>query len=125
MSVKRDEAVEHGNADLKLGNLTTEVSSHGALAQQLHMMRLCLDATPAVISAPFMDGSRVTRVFVAFRRLVGCGHLFGVEIAARRPRALMKLRVSPWIPINGMRIEDAPVRTGYPGDVLAAALAAG
>ena len=49
---ERGEAVEHGNADLELGDLTIEVPGHEALAQQLHTMHLRLDAASAVISAP-------------------------------------------------------------------------
>ena len=36
------------------------------------------------------------------RRLVGCGHVFGVSSAVS-PRALMKVRVRPRVPINGTR----------------------
>jgi hypothetical protein len=44
-------------------------------------------------------------LFVAFRLLVGCGHLFGVTIAAQWLGALMKVRVAVWVPINGTRSE--------------------
>ena len=49
---ERGEAVEHGNADLELGDLTIEVPGHEALAQQLHTMHLRLDAASAVIPTP-------------------------------------------------------------------------
>jgi len=67
-----------------------------------------------IVLEPFMDGSSVARAFVDLRRLVGCGHLFGVEIAARRLRALMKLRVSPWIPINDTRSKALRFKQGIP-----------
>ena len=45
-------AVEHGDTDLELRDLTVEVPCHEALPQQLHTMHLRLDAAPAVVSAP-------------------------------------------------------------------------
>jgi hypothetical protein len=35
------------------------------------------------------------KAIVIFWRLVGCGHVCGVQVAAFEPRALMKVRVDP------------------------------
>ena len=61
-----------------------------------------------------MDGPRMARAFVAFQRLVGCGHFCAVEIEVRRLRAMMKLRVSPSIPINGTRSKVLRPEEGIP-----------
>ena len=45
-------AVEHGDADLELGDLAIEIARHEALTQQFHAMHLRLDAAPAVVSGP-------------------------------------------------------------------------
>ena len=45
------EAVQDGDTDLELRNLTVEVPRHEALVQQLHTMHLCLCAAPAVVTA--------------------------------------------------------------------------
>lgn len=45
-------AVQNGDADLELRDLAVKVPRHEPLAQQLHAVHLCLDAAPAVISAP-------------------------------------------------------------------------
>ena len=55
---KCGEAVQDGDPDLKLGNLSVEVPGIQTLAQQLHTMRLRFDAAPAVVAAPSSsDGS--------------------------------------------------------------------
>lgn len=61
-----------------------------------------------------MDGSRMAKAFVAFQRLVGCGHLCAVKIEARRLRAMMKPRASPSIPINGTRSNALRPKEGIP-----------
>lgn len=59
-----------------------------------------------------MDGSRVARASVRFRRLIGRGHSFGVQCAVRWPRAPMKVRGVVSGPDQWHAPEGAPVRTG-------------
>ena len=59
---ERGVAVQDGDADLELGDLTVEVPSHEPLAQQFHAMHLRLDAASAVISAP-SSPDRAAEVF--------------------------------------------------------------
>jgi len=47
-------AVQDGNADLELGNLTAEVPRHEAVPRQLHAVHLRLDAAPAVIRSALL-----------------------------------------------------------------------
>jgi hypothetical protein len=55
---ERGEAVQDGNPDLELGDLTIKVSRAQALAQQFDTVHLRLDAASAVIAAPSSpDGS--------------------------------------------------------------------
>ena len=55
---ERDEAVQDGNADLELCDLTVEVSGGQALPQQLEAVHLGLCAASAVVAAPSSpDGS--------------------------------------------------------------------
>jgi len=49
---KGRDAVQDGYLDLELGDLTSEVPRHEALAPQYYTMHLCLDAASAVIAAP-------------------------------------------------------------------------
>lgn len=49
---ERGEAVQDGDTDLELGDLTVEVPSGQTLAQQFHTMYLGFDAASAVIAAP-------------------------------------------------------------------------
>jgi len=44
--------VQDRNAHLNLSDLAVKVARHQPLAQQFHAMHLCLDAAPAVVSAP-------------------------------------------------------------------------
>jgi len=44
------------------------------------------------------------KVVVWLLHLVGCGHVYGVLVAALSPRALMKVRVD-LVPINGARFD--------------------
>lgn len=46
------EAVEDGDPDLELRDLTVEVARCQSLPQQFDAVHLCLDAAPAVIPAP-------------------------------------------------------------------------
>ena len=49
---ERGEAVQHGDANLKLGHLTVEVQRHETMAQQFHTMHLGSDAASAVVATP-------------------------------------------------------------------------
>ena len=49
---ERNEAVQDGDTDLELGELTIKVPRAQALAQQFHTVHLGFDAAPAVIAAP-------------------------------------------------------------------------
>jgi hypothetical protein len=49
---ERGEAVQDGNADLELGDLTVELARGQALAQELDTVHLGLGAASAVVSAP-------------------------------------------------------------------------
>ena len=56
---ERGEAVQDGNTNLELRDLTVKVPRQEALAQQFHTMHLGLDAAPAVIAAPLSpEGER-------------------------------------------------------------------
>jgi len=48
---------------------------------------------------------------VWLRHLVGCGHVYGVLVAALSPRALMKVRVD-LVPINGARFDALRAEQG-------------
>ena len=47
---ERGEAVQDGDTNLELRNLTVEVTRHETLTQKLYAVHLCFDAAPAVIS---------------------------------------------------------------------------
>ena len=49
---ERSEAVQDGDTDLELGDLTVEIPSCQSLAQQFDAMHLGFDAAPSVIAAP-------------------------------------------------------------------------
>lgn len=75
---ERGEAVQHGDADLKLCDLTVKVPRAQALAELLHAMHLCFDAASAVIPAPSSpdgpsDALRCPQDFVAGDRAGGVG----------------------------------------------------
>lgn len=73
---ERGVAVQDGDADLELGDLTVEVPSHEPLAQQLHAMHLRLDAASAVISAP-SSPDRAAEVFRCPQCFVSCDRTGG------------------------------------------------
>ena len=68
---ERGVAVQNGDTDLELGDLTVEVPSHEPLAQQFHAMHLRLDAASAVISAP-SSPDRAAEVFRCPQCFVSC-----------------------------------------------------
>ena len=61
---ERGVAVQNGDTDLKLRDLSVEVPRHEALPQQFHTVHLRFDAASAVVSAP----SSPDRSAEAFRR---------------------------------------------------------
>jgi hypothetical protein len=66
---ERGVAVQDGDADLELGDLSVEVPCHEPLAQQFHTMHLRLDAASAVVSAP-SSPERAAEVFRCAQGLV-------------------------------------------------------
>lgn len=66
-------AVEDGDADLELRDLSVEVSRHAPLTQQFNTMHPRLDAAPAVVSAP-SSPQRPTKVFGIKLGLVSNNH---------------------------------------------------
>lgn len=68
---KRGVAVQNGNTDLKLGDLSVEVPCHEALPQQLHTVHLRLHAASTVVSAP-SSPEGPTEVFRCPQCLVSC-----------------------------------------------------
>ena len=59
---ERGVAVENGDANLELGDLSIEVPCHEALPKQFHTMHLGFDAASAVVSAP-SSPEGTTKVF--------------------------------------------------------------
>ena len=64
-------AVQRGETDLKLGDLSVEVPCHEALPQQSHTMHLRFDSAVTVVSAPSSPES-TTEVFRCPPRFVSC-----------------------------------------------------
>ena len=68
---ERGEAVQHGHADLELGNLMIEVLCGQTLAEQIDTVHLGFDAASTVIAAPSSPGglSEAARYAQGFRHV--------------------------------------------------------
>ena len=89
---ERGVAVQDGDPDLELRNLTVEVPRHEPLAHQFHAMHLRFDATSAVVSAP-SSPERAAKIFRSAQGLV-TSHGSGGD----RSRTLK----SPYVPARCM-----------------------
>ena len=71
-NAERGVAIQNGDTDLKLRDLSVEVPRHEALPQQFHTVHLRFDAASAVVSAP-SSPEGPAEVFRGAQGLVSCG----------------------------------------------------